>query len=138
MNQDQNQSKIPKGFRKATPEEIKRMMPQIEKHVEEHDAQLRKGLAVMVTPRKFGMDPMRKPYLDIGMEITCPNSHCQAHIAYVVKKLRFDEQITSGHFQGDSIRRGAPMKCVKCGMPWCLPDDNYRIHTRLGWFPPTV
>lgn len=123
---------LPPGWRKATPEDLKAMRPQLEAKAKEIRARERRQAVI----RKFSYDPMRKPWLEAGMEICCPN--CKKHIAYVVKRLLFDTVITSEHFQGPGIKPGAPMKCFDCGMPWCLPEDNFRMHTRLGWFPPSI
>jgi hypothetical protein len=43
--------------------------------------------------------------------------------------------MTSDHFEGPSIVKGAKCACDRCGMPWYLPQTT-QIHTeRFGWLP---
>lgn len=86
----------------------------------------------MPVNRKESHDLMEKPFLDIGAEIVCPN--CKIHIAKTVKKIEAGQPLKSEYLQGPDIRRGAPCKCSKCGMPWFVAATG-QIHLKQGWFP---
>jgi uncharacterized Zn finger protein (UPF0148 family) len=86
----------------------------------------------MPVNRKIDNDQMNKPFLEKGAEVICPN--CKKFQARVTQNIPYGTGLKSSMFEGPAIKKGAPMKCVECGMPWFLVATG-QIHLKGGWFP---
>lgn len=82
--------------------------------------------------RTYSHDLLKKPFLEIGAEVTCPN--CHNFIARTVKKIEQGAGLKSEYLDGPTIKPGAACKCEKCGMPWFMPQTG-QIHLKQGWYP---
>lgn len=86
----------------------------------------------MPVERKYGLSILDKPFSAVGALVTCPN--CKKFIARVTTNIQYGTALKNSHFEGPTIRPGAPMKCVECNMPWFIAATG-QIHLEQGWFP---